>query len=166
LDLAGATVLIIRRLIMPLTVAVVTAPRQSRPGARRVSGAAARSGCAEQRFAISAGEWRSSHRFGRGRSQFIPAQGAAPITGSAFERGPGSSLAGRSLGRLHEGIHTLAGGRGEARQADQGRQLTGMPPRTRPCKLIGNFGQAEIKMIKYVETHAAKCGIPPQISSS
>jgi hypothetical protein len=32
------------------------------------------------------------------------------------------------------------------------------------CKLIGNFGQAEIKMIKYVESRAAKCGIPPQIA--
>ena len=32
------------------------------------------------------------------------------------------------------------------------------------CKLIRNFGQAEIKMIKYVETNASKCGIPPQIS--
>lgn len=32
------------------------------------------------------------------------------------------------------------------------------------CKLIGNYGQAEAKMIKYMESHAAKCGIPPQIS--
>lgn len=32
------------------------------------------------------------------------------------------------------------------------------------CKLIGSFGQAEIKMIKYVESHAAKCGIPQQIA--
>ena len=31
------------------------------------------------------------------------------------------------------------------------------------CKLIGSFGQAELKMIKYVEANAAKCGIPPQI---
>jgi hypothetical protein len=30
--------------------------------------------------------------------------------------------------------------------------------------LIRNFGQAEIKMISYVETNASKCGIPPQIS--
>jgi hypothetical protein len=37
-------------------------------------------------------------------------------------------------------------------------------PPDEACKLIGNFSQAEIKMIKYVETHAAKCGIPPQIS--
>ena len=32
------------------------------------------------------------------------------------------------------------------------------------CKLIGNFGQAELKMIKYVETNSAKCGIPAQIA--
>ena len=32
------------------------------------------------------------------------------------------------------------------------------------CKLIGNFAQAEIKMIKYVETNAAKCGIPPSVA--
>ena len=31
------------------------------------------------------------------------------------------------------------------------------------CKLIKNFGAAEIKMLKYVETNSAKCGIPPQI---
>ncbi len=32
------------------------------------------------------------------------------------------------------------------------------------CKLIGSFIQAEVKMIKYVETNSARCGIPPQIS--
>ena len=37
-------------------------------------------------------------------------------------------------------------------------------PPEEACKLIGNFAQAEIKMIKYVESHAAKCGIPPQIA--
>ena len=37
-------------------------------------------------------------------------------------------------------------------------------PPDEACKLIGNFGQAEVKMIKYVETNAAKCGIPPQIA--
>jgi hypothetical protein len=31
------------------------------------------------------------------------------------------------------------------------------------CKLIGNFIQAEIKMMKYVETNGARCQIPPQI---
>ena len=37
-------------------------------------------------------------------------------------------------------------------------------PADEACKLIGNFAQSESKMLKYVETHAAKCGIPPQIS--
>jgi hypothetical protein len=34
------------------------------------------------------------------------------------------------------------------------------------CKLIKAFSHAEIKMIKYVESLAAKCGITPQISTS
>ena len=37
-------------------------------------------------------------------------------------------------------------------------------PPDEACKLIGNFGQAEIKMIKFVETNAARCGIPPQVA--
>ena len=37
-------------------------------------------------------------------------------------------------------------------------------PPDEACKLIRNYGQAEINMIKYVETNASKCGIPPQIS--
>ena len=32
------------------------------------------------------------------------------------------------------------------------------------CKLMGNFIQAEVKMIKYVETNGARCQIPPQIA--
>jgi hypothetical protein len=31
------------------------------------------------------------------------------------------------------------------------------------CKLMGNFIQAEVKMMKFVETNAARCQIPPQI---
>ena len=31
------------------------------------------------------------------------------------------------------------------------------------CGLIKNFTAAETKMIKYVETHSTKCGIPPQV---
>ena len=33
------------------------------------------------------------------------------------------------------------------------------------CKLIGNFSQAETKMIKYIEANASKCGIPPQVGA-
>ena len=31
------------------------------------------------------------------------------------------------------------------------------------CKLISSYSQSEIKMIKYVESHSAQCGIPPQV---
>jgi len=31
------------------------------------------------------------------------------------------------------------------------------------CKLIKNYSQAELKMVKYVESHQAKCGIPAQV---
>ena len=32
------------------------------------------------------------------------------------------------------------------------------------CKAIGAFGQAELKMMKFFETNAKKCGIPPQVA--
>ena len=32
------------------------------------------------------------------------------------------------------------------------------------CKLIKNYAAAEVKMIKYVETNSAKCGIPAQVA--
>jgi hypothetical protein len=37
-------------------------------------------------------------------------------------------------------------------------------PPDEACKLIGNYSQAELKMIKYVEANSTKCGIPPQIA--
>lgn len=37
-------------------------------------------------------------------------------------------------------------------------------PPDEACKLISNFSDAEVKMIKYVEVHSASCGIPGQIA--
>ena len=36
-------------------------------------------------------------------------------------------------------------------------------PPDEACKLISSFGAAEIKMIAYIKTNSAKCGIPEQI---
>jgi hypothetical protein len=36
-------------------------------------------------------------------------------------------------------------------------------PPDEACKLIGVFAKSELKMIGYIETHQAKCGIPPQV---
>ena len=35
-------------------------------------------------------------------------------------------------------------------------------PSDEACKLIGGFSQAEIKMIRYIQANAARCGIPRQ----
>jgi hypothetical protein len=120
--------LIIRRLLIPLTVAVAIAH-------------------AGQSFAQSA----------------FPAGGAAPITGSAFERGSVSpSQAGPSdeCMKLFPPLREEAEKRGKLIKAAGDRHAS--PEEV--CKLIGSFGQSEIKMIKYVETNASKCGIPQQIS--
>ena len=95
-----------------------------------------------------------------GTSSTFPSAGAAPLTGSAFER-PAPSQGGPS-DECMSGFLPL---RKEAEK--RGKMIKAAGERHAPpdeaCKLITNFGQAEIKMIKYVESHAAKCGIPPQI---
>jgi hypothetical protein len=100
---------------------------------------------------------------GAGPSSF-PVNGAAPITGSAFERGPGPAPPqGGPSDECMKGFMPLreeAEKRGKLIKAASDRHS----PPDEACKLIGNFGQAEIKMIKYVESHAAKCGIPPQVA--
>ena len=37
-------------------------------------------------------------------------------------------------------------------------------PPDEACKLIASFSQAETSMMKFVQSHSAKCGIPPQVS--
>ena len=156
--------MIIRRLIVPLTAAVVTvnaghafaqsafpAPLPGQgvirndPAFPPVNGAAP---------AASVGAPPSSS---------FPANGAAPIAGSAFERGPAPPQGGGAADACMNGFMPLredAEKRGKMIRAASERHA----PPDEACKLITNFGQAEIKMIKYVESHAAKCGIPPQVS--
>ncbi len=155
--------MIIRRLIVPLTVAVVMGyagqgfaqgafpaplPGQAAPSNASpfppVNGAAP---------AASVG----------GPSPF-PSAGAPPISGSAFERPPAPpSQAG---GPPDDCMKKFLPLREEAEK--RGKLIKAAGERKAPpdeaCKLIGNFGQAEIKMIKFVETNAARCGIPPQVA--
>lgn len=55
-------------------------------------------------------------------------------------------------------LKTEAETRAKAIQAAGKRKA---PPQE-ACKLIGAFSQSEVKMIKFVETNAVKCQIPPQ----
>jgi hypothetical protein len=140
----------IRRLIVPLSVAV----------------------------AIHAG-----HAFAQGafpaplpNGQMAPPAASAPANDSAFTRGA-APVSGAGFGGA--GPAPPAGGppggdacmkgfvplREEAEK--RGKLIKAASDRHAPpdeaCKLIRNFGVAEIKMIKYIEANSAKCGIPPQI---
>jgi hypothetical protein len=168
LDLAGETALIIRRIIMPLAVAVIAAhagqavaqgafpaplpgqasqaPLKNDPAFPPVNGAAP---------TASVGGAPSS----------FPVQGAAPVTGAGFERGPGpappsQNAAAEQCMKAFTPLREDAEKRGKMIKAASERHA----PPDEACKLIGNYSQAEIKMIKYVETNSSRCGIPPQIS--
>jgi hypothetical protein len=103
-----------------------------------------------------------------------PSQSAAPAGSSVFDRGaapaggmtpsgPPPQAGGAAAEACMKGFVPLredAEKRGKAIKAASDRKA----PPDEACKLIGSFGQAELKMIKYVETNSAKCGIPPQIA--
>jgi hypothetical protein len=95
----------------------------------------------------------------------FPAAGATPFPGGGFGGGPPPGAA-TSQAAVEECMRGFLPLREEAEK--RGKMIKAASDRHAPpaeaCKLIENFGQAEVKMIKYVETHAAKCGIPPQIS--
>jgi hypothetical protein len=98
----------------------------------------------------------------------FPATGAAPVAGmggggggSAFDA-PGPQQGGPPEACM-KGFMPL---REEAEK--RGKMIKAASDRhagpDEACKLIGAYGQAEIKMIKYVEAHAAQCGIPAQVT--
>src|SRR5207244_8244679 len=97
-----------------------------------------------------------------GATSPFPSSGAAPIAGSAFERGPAPPSGGPSDACMKSfmPLREEAEKRGKMIKAASERRA----PPDEACKLIKNYSQAETNMIKYVEANSAKCGIPPQIA--
>jgi len=92
----------------------------------------------------------------------FPANGAAPIGGAgAFSAAPPTQGPGEDCMKGFVPLREEAEKRGKLIKAASDRHA--MPDEA--CKLIGNFSQAELKMIKFVEANAAKCGIPPQVGT-
>jgi hypothetical protein len=154
--------LIIRRLLIPLTVAVaIVHAGQSYAQSAFPAPLPGRSAPVnDSAFPPVNGAFPSAS--GAAPSSF-PVTGAAPVTGTAFERGPAPpSQAGPSDECMKQflPLREEAEKRGKLIKAASDRHA----PPDEACKLIGSFGQSEIKMIKYVETHASKCGIPAQIA--
>jgi len=153
----------IRRLIVPLTIAVVTvhagqAFAQSAFPAPLPNSQAAPASNASPFPPVNGAAPTASVG---GPSPFN--SGAAPLPGGGMGGGPPPPSSGGAADACMKGFMPLreeAEKRGKLIKAASDRKAT--PDEA--CKLIKNYGVAELKMIKYVETNAAKCGIPPQVS--
>ncbi len=90
----------------------------------------------------------------------FPVNGAPPVAGGFS---PAPSQAAAPPDDCMKGFLPLreeAERRGKLIKAASDRHA----PPDEACKLIKNFGQAETKMISYVQGHATKCGIPAQVA--
>lgn len=94
----------------------------------------------------------------------FPANGAAPVGGGGFAAAPPTQAAGGPGEQCMKNFMPLreeAEKRGKMIKAASDRHASPVEA----CKLIGNYSQAELKMIKYVESNSAKCGIPAEIGN-
>jgi hypothetical protein len=177
MDLAGGTPLIIRRLIVPLTVAALAAcavqanaqgafpaplPGQAASPFPPVNGATPANNSSPFPPVNGAAPATSF-----GQPSAFPSGGAAPIAGGAPTQpmgapppGPGAAGGNDACMKNFVPLREDAEKRGKLIKAAMERHA--QPDET--CKLIDNYSQAELKMMKYVQTNSAKCGIPPQIS--
>jgi hypothetical protein len=142
----------IRRLIVPLTVAVAT----FHAGHAFAQGAFPAPLPNGQMAPPAASSPANDSAFTRG---------AAPVSGAAFGgAGPqppsGGPPGGDACMKGFVPLREEAEKRGKLIKAASDRHA----PPDEACKLIRNFAASEIKMIKYVEGNSAKCGIPPQIA--
>ncbi|WP_249780878.1 hypothetical protein [Bradyrhizobium sp. dw_78] len=91
----------------------------------------------------------------------FPAGGAAPISSGGFSSAPP-----QQAGPPGDCMKDFVPLREDAEK--RGKQIKAASDRhaspEEACKLIEGFGQAELKMIKYVQSNAAKCGIPQQVT--
>ena len=96
----------------------------------------------------------------------FPSAGAAPMMGGAGGFGPPPGAPRPGAGGPPEAcMKAFIPLREDAEK--KGKMIKAASDRKAPpdeaCKLIGNFGAAEVKMINYIKANATKCGIPPQI---
>jgi hypothetical protein len=151
----------IRRLIVPLTFAAVTicAGQAFAQGAfpAPLPGQAAPSNASPFPPVNGAAPQASV-----GAPASFPTNGAAPVAGGGFGGGPPPPSGGPSEACMKNFVplREEAEKRGKMIKAASDRHA--QPDEA--CKLIGNYSQAELKMIKYVETNSTKCGIPAQVA--
>jgi hypothetical protein len=100
-----------------------------------------------------------------GAQSSFPSQGAAPLAGAPMgSAGPaagGPPAGGSDCEKGFVPLKAEAEKRGKAIKAASDRKA----PPDEACKLIGAYAASELKLIKYVETNAEKCGIPAQVAT-
>ena len=158
----------INRLIVPLTLAVLSATASSAlaQGAfpAPLPGQAA-APANDPAFPPVNGAKATASIGGAPASPF-PSAGAAPVmggSGSFAPPAPPSQTGGGAAQACMNGFLPLredAEKKGKLIKAASDRHAS--PEEA--CKIIGNYSTAEVKMIKYVETNATKCGIPGQVA--
>jgi hypothetical protein len=170
MDLAGGTPLIIRRLIVPLTVAAISAcaaqanaqgafpaplPGQAASPFPPVNGAAP----------ASASPFPPVNGAPPATSTAFPSNGAAPIAGGAPTQPmgappPGAAGPSDACMKAFVPLREDAEKRGKLIKAASERHA--QPDEA--CKLLEGYSKAELKMMEYIKVNSTKCGIPPQIS--
>jgi hypothetical protein len=157
------------RLILPLTLAALALPAGQALAQggfpAPLPGQAARPPANDPAFPPVNGSAPTAS-IGAAPASPFPSAGAAPIAGNAggFGPPPGALQGGggppEACMKAFVPLREDAEKKGKMIKAASDRHAT--PEEA--CKLIANYGQAEVKMISYVEKNASKCGIPPQIT--
>ena len=162
----------INRLIVPLTLAVLTATASSAlaQGAfpAPLPGQAA-APANDPAFPPVNGAKPMASVGNSAPAPFPSAGGATPVTGMGGGGGFGQPAPPSQMGGGGPSQACMNGFLPLREDAEKkGKMIKAASDRHAPpdeaCKIIGNYSAAEVKMIKYVETNAAKCGIPGQVA--
>jgi hypothetical protein len=160
----------INRLIVPLTLAVLSVQANSAlaQGAfpAPLPGQAAAPPANDPAFPPVNGA-RASASIGGAPSSAFPSGGAAPITGGAGSFAPAPpTQQGGGGGPSQACMNGFIPLREDAEK--KGKMIKAASDRhaspDEACKIIRNYSQAELKMVKYVETNSSKCGIPGSVA--
>jgi hypothetical protein len=156
--------LIIRRLLVPFTLAIVSL-HAGQAGAQGAFPAPLPGQASNSASPFPPVNGAPSSSFGAPPSSF-PTNGAAPLTGAGLQQQPAGPPPGAGGGAGDKCMSQFVPLREEAER--RGKLIKAASDRHAPpdeaCKLIASYGQAEMNMIKFVETHSAQCGIPAQVA--
>jgi hypothetical protein len=156
---------IIRRLIVPLTMAVfaVQGLQANAQGAFPAPLPGAAAPATDSAFPPVDGKNPRPMIGAPAAPAAFPSNGAAPVTGG-FSQPGGPQQAGPPGGEAcmneFKPLRTEAEKRGAMIKAASERRA----PPDEACKLLKNFAESELKMIKFIVAHQQKCGIPPQVA--